>query len=152
MYTFFREDNNEEIQVDWSTMMSKDSMGYITLEDGVKAREDRSEWSGKIASDVGKDSKAYIKQTEFLSDSMGFPAHQYEEFEADRQLMGFNSIEFIREPDIPFYQVKGESGKEWNRYMKHRGFFDKNRHDKGYTPSAKELEDGKRLILRANDS
>ena len=145
-HKFIREDNGEEIFVDYATMMEKDSLGCITLEDGTIAKEDRSNWKRKVASTEDKNEEHYIRQTQFLSDSMGFPAHQYVEVEADRRMMGFDSIEFVKEPDIPFYQVKGESGKEWNRYMKHRGFFDKNRHDKGYTLSPKEIQDAERAV------
>lgn len=144
MYSFVREDDGNEVEVDFETMMGKDCMGYITLEDGVRAKEPAT----PLHISTGDNEENQIKQTEYLSDAMGFPDTQFEEFEADRKLMGFSGIEFEKEKDMPFYQVKGQSGAEWNRYMKHRGFFDRNRHDGGYTPSKKELDDATKLANR----
>ena len=44
-----------------------------------------------------------------------------------RSKNGFRGIEFVRDKDVPqFFQVKCSSRKEFDRYMKHRGMYDKN--------------------------
>ena len=62
-----------------------------------------------------------------LSDACGFIEQQLGDFETDRVKNGFRGIEFVRDKDVPqFFQVKCSSRKEFDRYMKHRGMYDKN--------------------------
>lgn len=94
----FRTDDGEIVEVSWEEMMEKDCTGKITLKDGRSAMEVRDGWKKREVYHPGeKDMKA----RECVSDAMGFAEHQFEEFEADRQLNGFSGIEFERDPDVP---------------------------------------------------
>jgi len=118
-YKFRREDNGEIVEVDFQKMMTQDVAGFIDF-DGVSARrcfhlEEQSE-------------KTRVRETvatpgPYVSDTLGFTQDQYADFEADRQRHGFSGVEFVRDPDVPqFYQVKVRSRREYERYVKHRGY------------------------------
>lgn len=62
-----------------------------------------------------------------ISDALGFTEGQLAQFEADRIKHGFSDVEFVRDPQVPeFYQVKMGSEETKSRYMKHRGYHDRN--------------------------
>lgn len=57
-----------------------------------------------------------------VSDAMGFPQQQFDEFEVDRQRHGFSDVEFRRDPEVPeFFQVLCATPAARDRYAKHRG-------------------------------
>ncbi len=87
---------------------------------------------------------------EILSDTLGFGQHQLAEFEADRKLNGFSGVEFVRDRDVPeFYQAKISSVKEWRRYVKHRGMYDKNSgNGSGVVISEDQMQAAKELVSR----
>jgi hypothetical protein len=121
-YEFTREDTGEIVEVDYATMIQH-SRGWITLPDGVQAKRVSSgskRW--RAGENIGKQygARAYV------SDSLGFGQHQWEEFEKDRQAHGFSDVEFVRDPTCPeFYQVRCATAQARDRYAKHRGFDNK---------------------------
>ena len=148
-YRFIREDNGEVVEVDWETMMSKNPAGYITLEDGITAKEDRTGWKRRT---VFSEAEVSSNERQCVSDALGFAAHQLEEFEADRKINGFSGIEFVRDEHTPeFIQVKGKAGPEWERYIRHRGLCDKNRHDSGVVLAPGELEKAIEIAKRTQN-
>jgi len=123
-YIYRRDDNEELVEVPWSVMIDQRA-GYITLPDGVSARRclhleaDRDGRPGKTPAPERAD-------REYVSDAMGFTEAALPDFEADRVKHGFTGIEFTQDPTEPtFRQVKCRSRKEYQRYMRHRGMFDK---------------------------
>lgn len=120
-YQFRREDNGQLIEVNFETMMQKVA-GVITLPDGATAREVRTGWrKAAKAIDIHKPEKTIV------SDALGFGQHQLDAFEEDRKRNGFTGVEFRRDPQVPeFFQVHISGRKEHARYVRHRGFTDKN--------------------------
>jgi hypothetical protein len=144
----FKTDTGEVVHVSWEEMMDKDVQGCITLKDGRRAIEIR----GPLKASK-KEVEASWKSREIVSDSLGFPQHQFEEFEADRKLSGFSGIEYRRDPDVPeFYQVHAKSGSEWEKYLRHRGFVDRNKSDRGVKLAPGELEKAIALAKRSESS
>ncbi len=141
-YTFIREDNGKEVEVDFETMMEQDTAGFIRLKDGVAARrKSTGSFKRKIEAETG--TKPIPP-----SDSLGFTVLQLDDFEADRKSHGFTGVEFVPDPLEPtFMQVKCSSRREWERYVKHRGFVDKNR-TAGVSISADDLERAKTMLFR----
>ncbi len=141
-YQFKREDNGEVVEVDFPTMMTMDILGCITLPCGASARRVRT---------VTLQQAERIEELEkpVLSDALGFCEAQFNDFELDRVKNGFRGVEFVRDPKVPqFFQVKITSKAEWARYVKHRGFGDRNsRNGSGASVSAVELERLKHDLL-----
>lgn len=124
MYEFRREDNGKSVTLGFDAMMSQDVAGYVTLPDGVKARRVHD---GKP---IGKQAehRAMAGAPILPSDALGFTAHQFAEFEADRKHHGFHGVEFVRDKSYDkFFQVKCSSRKEWEKYVAHRQMVDKNK-------------------------
>ena len=150
-YKFTIVDTDEPIEVSWTDMMDKDAAGYITLPDGRRAREVRDGWR-KLRAKGGSDERVQ-QPGSVVSDSLGFAQHQYEEFEADRKLHGFSGVEYKRDPNVPeFYQVHAKRGSEWDKYLKHRGFIDRNKSDRGVSLAPGELEKAMELARRSESS
>lgn len=121
MYKFRREDTGEIVEVSWEVMMTQDVAGYIEI-DGVSARRC---WDLEEPPEAPKAPKGDRKRTgrEIVSDTLGFGESVYEEYERDRAAHGFSGVRFERDPEVPqFFQVKCDSRKEYDRYVKHRGF------------------------------
>ena len=127
-YLFRREDNGEVVEVDFATMMSAES-GFITLPDGVSAKR-------CVGLEIERDGESRCRSVAehaivpppILSDSLGFPEAQLQDFEADRKANGFTDVEFVRDKHVPqFFQVKFRGRAAWRRYVKHRGMVDKSR-------------------------
>jgi hypothetical protein len=141
-YCFQREDTGEVIEVDFVTMMeSKD--GFLEVEPGVFAKR------------IGRESKrtrtkAVAGRTTIVSDALGFGQHQLSEMESDRQLHGFSDIEFKPDPHTPqFFQVHCGSEAAKKRYMRHRGFTDRNsRNGGGQVLSPDMIEQAKAIVDR----
>jgi hypothetical protein len=134
-YQFIREDNGEVVEVDFEAMMEKDAMGCITLPDGVMARERRPSSRRQAKGNTNG-----VEQ-EIISDGLGFSELQLAEFEADRKAHGFSGVEFKRDPLEPtYYRVHFSGRREWERYIKHRGAFNKNGSRMGVTLAPGELE------------
>lgn len=144
-YIFRREDNGELISVDFETMMGMDSLGYITLQDGIQARRSRA---AEIGIEVQSQDRKELEKP-IVSDSLGFGAQQLAEFEADRVRHGFTGIEFTNDPLVPeFIQVRCNSKVEWQRYLKHRGMSDFNsRNGSGATLTQEQMDEAKKRIL-----
>jgi hypothetical protein len=126
-YIYRRDDNDELVEVGWAAMIEQEN-GFITLPDGVSARRclhlerERDALSQKAVIRRDEGTK------EIVSDAMGFPCRQLQDFEVDRQTHGFSGIEFRTDPTEPsFVQVVSKSPGEFQRYMKHRGFVDRNK-------------------------
>jgi hypothetical protein len=148
-YTFIREDNGQSVEVDFETMMQQDTAGFIRLPAGcgrmVAARR----------ASTGSFRRAAVQEKETgtkpipPSDALGFTVHQLAEFEADRVAHGFHGVEFVQDPMEPtFRQVKCSSRREWERYVEHRGFYDKNR-TSAVAISADDLERAREMVSRA---
>jgi len=147
MYYYRREDNGELVTVPYSEAIRQDIAGYIAI-GGVPAKRVHS----KDPVDSTEKSKptAAHKDRPIISDTLGFGQHQLADFEADRKANGFNGVEFVRDPTVPeFFQVKIDSQKEWGKYVKHRGMFDKNSmNGSSVMLTEKDFEDAKKLALR----
>ena len=136
MYRFVREDNGKEIVVDFLTMMDQDASGRITLDDGTRARRVQEPEVHRAPVDPQN-----ANQAPPVSDAMGFPIHQFAEFEYDRTQNAFHGVEFKPDPACPeFMQVHFASHRDRDRYMKHRGMVDRNK-TAGAALSKKDLED-----------
>jgi hypothetical protein len=121
-YLFRREDTGEVIELDFVTMMTMDSMGCVTLDDGVVARRARDLDPQLQRAEIVRELEKPV-----VSDSLGFTEKQLADFEADRKRHGFTGVEFKRDPDVPqFFQVHCSGKAEWDRYVKHRGMNDCN--------------------------
>jgi hypothetical protein len=124
MGLFRREDNNQVIELDFEKTMEQDRLGYVTLDDGVKARRCvhlELQREGKLRP---KEGNASSVAPPIISDSLGVCEHQFAEFEADRVKHGFHGVEFVREPGVPeFFQAHFSSFAEKERYRKHRDEF-----------------------------
>lgn len=138
-YFFRREDNDEVVEVPFEVMMTQDVAGYIELEDGAKARRVPSGEAGtKLieAIPIGGG-------REIVSDALGFTEQQFHDFEQDRVKNGFGAVRFERDPAVPqFFRVCCSSRAVWDRYVEHRGLFDKNHHS-GTAITADELKRAK---------
>ena len=142
MYRFVKEDDGSVIEVDFETMMEQDAAGFITLEDGTRARRVFD------AMQTERKREKLAPGAIPVSDALGFTEHQLIEFEADRLQHGFRGVEFVRDPSCPvFYQVKFGSHAEREAYIAHRGMVDKGR-SKGGVLSEKDLENAKSIISR----
>jgi hypothetical protein len=148
MYQFRRTDNGEVVDVDFSTMMTMDAAGYITLTDGVLARRINRPTMSRSVSDGTS-----VKQMPIVSDSLGFPAHQLAEMEANRQQYGLKGVEFRPDPTMPhFMQAHFGSRKDYLAYMRHRGMFDKNsRNGSGAMLSSSLLERTQRRLAEVGE-
>jgi hypothetical protein len=144
IYPFRREDDGSTVYVTFQEMMAKDAAGFITLSDGVSAREVREERHPVVregtASAIGKP---------IISDALGFTEHQFTEMEAARQIGKFSGIEFVRDPQVPtFFQVKCSGPDEHRRYMEYRGMYDKNsRNGGGATMSQEQLDRAAAIVI-----
>lgn len=147
-YLFRVEDSDELVEVDFSKMMEQDSSGYITLPCGSRARR-------CVHLELERDGRPVVQRREeltppILSDSLGFPQQQLAEMERDRRAHGFAGIEFVRDRRVPeFIQVKGRSGPEWERYIRHRGM--RNQNSVPDVMSPEELERARAAINRRLD-
>lgn len=118
-YKFRREDTGEVVEVPWDVMMTQDAAGYIEI-DGVPAKRcwHLEEHETKRAAQPPKQLGQPI-----VSDTLGFGQCCLADMEKDRQDHCFSGVEFIRDPDVPeFYRVKCSSRREYDRYVKHRGY------------------------------
>lgn len=126
--------------------MTQDIAGYVTLEDGTKAR--------RVPSGAGDSLSAtapVASGREIVSDSLGFCENQFRDFEEDRVKNGFVGVRFERDPAVPqFFRVHCSSRATWDRYVTHRGMFDRNKHS-GATISAEELDRAKAQAVRSVD-
>lgn len=120
LYKYCREDTGEIVEVDYAAHIHH-SHGWITLEDGVKAKRVRDpEEPRKI---VGPKK---VGTKKLVSDSLGFGKHQLAEFEADRAQHGFSDVEFKPDPMVPeFIQVHFETTAARDRYARHRQYGNK---------------------------
>lgn len=119
-YRFRREDTGEIVEVDYATMIQH-SYGWITLPDGVKAKRVHDQPRMKMRTKCVR-----VGARPYISDTMGFGQHQWEDFEKDRVAHGFSDVEFVRDPTCPeFFQVKCSNAGARDRYAKHRGMDNK---------------------------
>ena len=145
-YLFRRADNDRVIEVGFEAMIGMDSLGFITLPDGVTARRCQHLEAPALRAKTGA-----VKELNkpIVSDSLGFTFHQLDDFELDRQKNGFVGTEFKPDPLVPgFFQVRFTSQAEKDRYAKHRGQFEKNSRNGGGTPpSEQQVEKMRAKIL-----
>jgi hypothetical protein len=119
-YPFRNEATGEVCYLDFEKMMQADCMGVI-IEDGEVLRRARD-----LEPRASKRVDRTKERPEIISDALGFPGHQLKEMEADRKQGKFSNVEFREDPTCPeFFQVKCSSPSAFQKYMKHRGFFDK---------------------------
>lgn len=119
-YPFRNEATGEVCYLDFEKMMQADCMGVIHEGGKVLKRARDLEYRPQRKSDQRRERK------EVISDALGFPGHQLNEMEADRKQNKFSNVEFREDPTCPeFFQVKCSSPSAFQKYMKHRGFFDK---------------------------
>ncbi|MEM9354594.1 MAG: hypothetical protein AAGB04_00130 [Pseudomonadota bacterium] len=111
--------------VDFETMMGQSSAGFITVViDGQSVEARRAPEKPTVKKDIREDRPDGFS---VVSDALGFTEDQFTQFEADRVRHGFTSVSFQRDRDVPeFFQVKFESKRDWERYIKHRGMADRN--------------------------
>lgn len=116
-YTFRFEEDDELVEVDFETMMTQDSAGYITV-DGRRAK--------RVYGDSIQDkTPKYQSQKDWcvVSDSLGVSELDVMAFDEDARRHGFSSVEFVKDPDFEetrFYQAKCTSPKQWEEYVAHR--------------------------------
>jgi hypothetical protein len=145
-YPFRSEETDEVRYFDFEKMMTADCMGVIQyrgkpwkrardLEPQVQSRKDRYR----------------NDRPEIVSDALGFTQTQLAHFEEDRKKHQFHGIEFREDPDVPrFYQVKCSSPEAFDRYAKHRGFFNKSgKNGGGACLTEADFESAKELVSRA---
>lgn len=144
MYKFRREDDDSIVKLGFAEMMAQDVAGYVTLDDGVRAKRVHD---GKP---IGKpaNGREMAGAPILPSDALGFTSHQLAEFEADRKRNGFTGVEFVRDKTYEhFWQVKCSSRREWERYVAHRQLIDKNK-SSGTALSAGQLERARQDVLK----
>lgn len=120
-YRFKREDTGEILEVDFDTAMS--AIGNaIKLPDGVYAIRVHDAKPDTVS--VGP---TLAVDAPMVSDTLGFGQHCLAEMEADRRAGKFDDVQFRRDPKVPeFYQVHCDNRAAFLRYMKHRGYYEKN--------------------------
>lgn len=138
----FKTDDGEIHLVSFDEMMNAKD-GIIELPDGTLARRVHD-------NEPPKQSKRIEERPEIVSDALGFPQQQLADMQQHLRTSGCRGIEFQRDPTVPeFIQVKAGSHREFQRYMKSRGFFDKNsRNGSGAMLTKKDFEDARELALR----
>lgn len=144
-YIYRREDNGELIRVEFEVMIRQDSAGYITLDDGVQARR-----CLHLEDHLHKDprNEQCTGTRTIVSDALGVPITQLAEFERDRKKNGFRGVAFKQDPTEPtFYQVHCDSRAELDRYIKHRGYVNRNSIG-GVRLSEDEMESARLLVER----
>lgn len=151
MYTFRREDNGELFEVDLITMMEKVG-GYITLPDGVLAKEvhqtqtlSSSDAEVQVKCDAARDAKLVSEM------GLGFPEYQIGEFRADAEKNKFTGVEFVHEPDTHYYRVECSCPSQWREYVAHRGMVDRNgaTRSKPFV-SQQEMDQAAKLVARVH--
>jgi hypothetical protein len=143
-YEFRCEDTGEVVMLDFEQMMEQDSMGCITLPDGSVVRRVRTGERFKKREAVKLAHDAHI-----VSDALGFGEHELDKYAADRDAKKIN-VEFREDPGSPgFYQVHADDKKEFAKYMKLRGFVDRNsRNGGGAIMCPETLKRAKEIVLR----
>lgn len=122
-YKFRREDDGVVVEVGFEVAILQDRAGFITLEDGVKARRVNTFQAKQVYCAPNN-----ATSTPPPSDNLGFTVHQLAEFEHDRVRNGFVGIEFKQDPRCDtFYQVHFSSHKAREEYIRHRGKVDMNK-------------------------
>lgn len=136
----FKDDHGKIHEVSFEQMMeAKD--GFLTLPNGETARRVHDEYK--------KPSKAPAQRPEIVSDALGFPQQQLGQMQDHLQESGCKGIEFQRDPSVPeFVQVKAGSHREFAKYMKARGFHDKNSRNGSGGLTKKDFDDARELALR----
>lgn len=139
----FRSDDGKEIEVSFDEMMNQQG-GYIIRDGELYRRVGSGSFKKRTTKPSGKTTK------EIISDTLGFGQHQLQEMEADRKANGFKGVEFTRDPHVPeFFQVRCDSPKTWHRYLRHRGFTDKNSKNGGaHCITEQEMEQARKLVDR----
>jgi hypothetical protein len=144
-YIFRRLDNDKLVRLPFSAVLDQDRLGYITLEDGVQAK--RCQWLEEESEPVKAKAVHTGINKHDLSLSLGFSKTQLAEFEADRIKHGFKGVEFYPDPHSPnMIGVKAGSEAEKERYIKHRGYFNKSSRN-GSKMGKEELEMARKLII-----
>lgn len=125
-YLFRRDDSGEIVEVDFRTMMEQDRAGYIVLPDGVHAKRCLHLELERDGRRVRPPVDRSPLERPMVSDVLGFPEEFLAEFEEDRQKNGFTDVEFVHDQDVPeFMNVKCQSRAAFNRYVKHRGMYNR---------------------------
>lgn len=120
-YPFRSEETDEVRYFDFEKMMSADCMGVIQY----RGKPWRRARDLEPRQQSRKERKRHDRP-EIVSDALGFTQSQLAHFEEDRKKNKFHGVEFREDPDVPrFYQVKCSSPGAFNRYAKHRGFYNK---------------------------
>lgn len=150
-YLFRRDDTGEIVELSWVEMMEQDRAGYVTLPDGVQAKRCiHLEMQRDKEPSRRRGGEARALSRPIISDSLGFSMKQLAEFEQDRVANGHVGIEFVQDPTEPtFCQVKAESRGALNRYMKHRGFVNRNSFG-GVRLTEEDFANARRLVERVH--
>lgn len=151
-YIYRREDTGDLIDVDFETAMNQLD-GYIQLPDGVLARRCfHLEQSDAETIRKAPDGQIVPIKAEIVSDALGVTCNQVAEMRADAAKNGF-AVEFTQDPHEPtFYQLRASSWAEHARYMRHRGYFDKNGLlGSGAALSAAQLEQAAARVKESTD-
>lgn len=136
----FKTDDGTIHTVSFEQMMeAKD--GFLTLPNGETAR--------RVHDVYQKPSKPVAQRPEIVSDALGFPQQQLGDMQKHLEESGCKGIEFTRDKSVPeFIQVKAGSHREFQRYMKSRGFNDMNSRNGSGGLSKKDFEDARELAAR----
>jgi hypothetical protein len=141
--TFRREDNGEVFEATFLQSLHQDVAGFIVLEDGTRAKRVQEYAPPKDLPEVQGNKGG----REFVSDSLGFPAHQLADFEEDRVRNGFVGVSFTKDPGCQwFYQVRISDPTTKEKYLKHRQFADYNRTGTKDFISQEQLDRAKQQI------
>jgi hypothetical protein len=142
MYTF-RKDSGEIVEVDFDTMMTQQQQGMIQLADGS--------WAKRVQEEMPESQPAAeLASHPILSDTLGFPDHQFGQMRQHLEQSGVRGIEFVRDKHYgKFIQVKCDSEQAKLAYAKSRQFADRNStNGSGAMLSPELLEKTKELVSR----
>ncbi len=121
-YIFRRLDNDELIELPFEWVLKQEA-GYITLKDGVQAK--RCVWLENVPVPQSKAVHTGINKHD-LTFSLGFSKTQLPEMRAAAERDGFTGVEFYEDPaNKNMVGIKCSSDAERERYIKHRGAFNK---------------------------
>lgn len=142
-----REDNSEVVEMPDDAWLQQDAMGFITLPDGTKARrcvrlEIERDKPQRAPRRRGADTNGVV-----VTDKLGVGAHQLAEMDAMRKLGGHTDIEFVPDPDSPyFFKARCASRAAMRRYAKFRGMVDRTGSMEGLRITPAELDQAKKRI------
>ena len=142
-YPFIDDDGNVHNLAFEQMIEAKD--GFYQLEDGT--------WLRRVRGDNVRVSKKVAERKEIISDAMGFTERQLPDMQKHLKESGVRGVEFIRDKTEPrFFQVKCDSPRVLNKYLKARRMADYNsKNGSGAMLTERDFENAKELVLRKQE-